>query len=287
MAGSVPQQTKAQRREAARLEAQRVAEANAARDARTKRIIWGVLGALMVALVAAVLVVARPWERDAPVPNFTAVPLDQVTNVPANTTYEGGFALTAAGGSTGVLDPNLPTLDVYFDYRCIWCQHFEDINQAGIEALTAAGEANIVMHPVAIMNQTNPRAQFSTRAVAAAGWIAQYAPEHFWQFHLSLFANQPNEANPDLTNRQIANIAEAVGVPASVAAGIADGTATNTFGEWAVSLTAHAVADPALQNPDGGFGTPTILLDGVRFDGDWTDPQVIPDAIALAAAARD
>jgi protein-disulfide isomerase len=275
-----PNLTKAQRREAARLEAQRLAAENAARDARSKRIIWSILGALLAGLVAAVLLVAQPWQRPEGPPDFAAVPMSEVANVPANTMPDGGFILTADGGTTGVLDPNLPTLEIFFDYHCIFCYQFERINLENMRTLAANHEANVVLHPVAILNRFTPRTHYSTRSVAAAGWIAQYAPEHFLDFHEVIFNNQPQEGGGDLTNEQIAAFAEQAGIPASVTAGIADGTAAQTFGQWAVSLTQEVVVRPEALNEQGTFGTPAIALNGVRWGGDWSDPTAIPAAIA-------
>jgi len=277
---------KAQRRAAARLEAQRIAEANAARDARSKRLIWSVLGALVLGLVAAVLFVARPWEAGPRVdaaPNFDAVPLSELANVPANTMEDGGFILTPGGGTTSQLNPALPTLEIYFDYHCIFCYQFELINLANIRAMVDNGEANVVLHPVAILNRATPRTHFSTRSVAAAGWIAQYAPEHFLDFHEIMFNNQPNEAGGDMSNEEIASLAMIAGVPASVAEGIADGTAAQTYGQWAVSLTQVNVNKPNVLNAQGTFGTPTITINDVRWEGDWSDPAELPLAVAQAA----
>ena len=284
--------TKAQRREAARLEAQRVAAENAARDARSKRIIWSILGALVLGLVAAVLVVARPWEtatHDA-APNFDPVPLTEIQNVPANTMQDGGFILTPTGGTTSAYNPDLPTLGIYFDYHCIWCYQFEMINLQNIRDIAASGEVNVVLHPVSILDRATPRTHFSTRSLAAAGWIAQYSPEHFLDFHALMFENQPNEQGGDMSNAQIAAFAEQAGVPANVAAGIADGTAAQTYGQWVASLSAATLQMPNLRNPaTGSFGTPTITLNDEIMDNtrlDWSNPAALPALIAEAVAAN-
>jgi protein-disulfide isomerase len=275
-----PQLSKAQRRQAAREEAQRLAEQNAARDARFRRIIWGALAAAVVALVAVVLLVARPWQREAGIPEFEIVPMAQLANVPANTTADGGIGLAAGGVATGVLDPNLPTVDIWFDYMCPFCQQFELINIAGLEELADNGEANIVFHPVAILNHFTPRTHFSTRAVSATGWIADHSPEHFSAFHLGMFLNQPSETGGDMTNAQMAQIAGAVGVPADIAEGIADGTALNTFGQWAVSLTNQAVTNPDITG-ERGFAVPAVFIDGEPL-GDWSVPENLLEAVRAA-----
>lgn len=281
--------TKAELRAAARAESARIQAEQAAREARQRRLLWGGLGAMLAILVGVVLAVAQPWRADPNVvPDFEAVPMDQVVNTPANTTPEGGFALTAAGGTTAYLNPDIPTLDIYFDYMCPFCRQFEDINLESLMNMVAEGEANVVMHPVSILDRFTPRTRFSTRSLAAAGWIANYAPENFLAFHEAIFQNQPSEAGGDMSNARMAELAREAGVPANVAAGIADGTSTQTFGQWVASLTVRNVTDPALQNNDGGFGTPTIAIDGVFWrqadgrQGDWSNPANLPAAVAAA-----
>jgi protein-disulfide isomerase len=281
--------TKAQRREAARLEAQRIAAANAASEARSKRIIWSILGVLTLVLVAAVLFVAQPWQTNPEneILHVEAVPLSELVNVPANTMQDGGFIITPTGGTTSELNPELPTLGIYFDYHCGWCYQFELINLDNIRTLAANQEANVVLHPVAILDRATPRTHFSTRSVAAAGWIAQYSPEHFLDFHTVMFANQPQETGGDMTNARIAELAESVGVSPEVAAGIADGTAAQTFGQWAASLTQATLSNPVVQGPTGGFGTPTITLNDQRIGQDtgfdWSAPTEIPRVVSEAA----
>jgi protein-disulfide isomerase len=277
--------TKAELRAAARAESARIQAAQQAQEARNQRLIWGGLGGLLAALIAVFLLVAQPWNNRNAVPNFTPVPMEQVANTPANTTPEGGFLVTAGGGTASTVDPNLPTIDVYFDYMCPACLLFETVNLENMREFADSGEANVVLHPVAILNRFTPRTQFSTRAVSAAGWVASQSPANFLRFHELMFNNQPNEAaGGDMSNARMAELAIEAGVPAGVAAGIEDGTAMNTYGEWAVSLTQRAVSDPALVGPSG-FGTPTVMLDGARWDGDWSDPGALPAAIATAGAA--
>jgi len=273
--------SKADVRAAARAEAARIQAEAIARETRNRRLIWGGLGLLLAALIGIFLLIARPWHNPNEVPDFEPVAMDQLTNIPANTTPEGGFLITPEGGTSSALNPDLPTLDVYFDYMCPACLVFETVNLDNMLNLSANQEANVVLHPVAILNRFTPRTQFSTRAVANAGWIASNSPEHFMAFHELMFNNQPSEsAGGDMSNARMAELAREAGVPADVAAGIEDGTATRTYGQWAVSLTQRAVTDPVLSQQ--GFGTPTILINGERWTGDWSDASVIPAAIAEA-----
>jgi len=107
--------------------------------------------------------------------------------------------------------------------------------------------------------------------------VADRAPDAFQDFHAGLLAGQPDEGTAGLSDAQIADVARAAGVPADVAAEIADGGASQ-FAGWVAAATGTATGDPALEGPRG-FGTPTIVIDGERWEGDWTDPQALPRAV--------
>jgi hypothetical protein len=89
---------------------------------------------------------------------------------------------------------------------------------------------------------------------------------------------------PGLADQQLADLAEQAGVPGDVAGGIADGTARETFGEWVTATTEAATGNQALVNPQsGGFGTPTITIDGERWDGNWSETGALQQAVTEAA----
>ncbi|MEK8227811.1 hypothetical protein NKG05_19465 [Oerskovia sp. M15] len=54
--------------------------------------------------------------------------------------------------------------------------------------------------------------------------------------------------------------------------------AAEEFAPWVAAATEAATNDPALAG-SRGFGTPTIVIDGERWEGDWSDPQALTLAI--------
>ncbi|GAA3217770.1 thioredoxin domain-containing protein [Oerskovia jenensis] len=193
------------------------------------------------------------------------------SDAPANATPDHGL-LAGAG------DPAAPvTIEVYVDYMCPICGQFEEINGAGLTALREGGSARVVVHPVAILDRYSQGSRYSTRAAASAALVADRAPDAFQDFHAGLLAGQPEEGTAGLSDEQIADVARAAGVPADVVAEIADGGASR-FASWVAAATGTATGDPALAGPRG-FGTPTIVIDGERWEGDWTDPQALTQAI--------
>ncbi|WP_278235393.1 thioredoxin domain-containing protein [Isoptericola sp. AK164] len=275
-------QNKAQRRDEARAQALAIQQQQAQRDRRNRLIVFGALGVAVAALVAvAVFILMNEAERTA----VDDVPLAEVENVPA-TALEGGGIPVGADLVAGGENEGVPVVDEYLDYMCPICGQFEDINGADVETMLTEGDATVVFHPVSILDRMSSGSDFSTRSASAAYWVADRAPESFYAFNEALFANQPSENTSGLSDDEMAAIAEQAGVPADVAAGIADGTARATFGQYVFSLTNEASANEDLWNANGGFGTPTILVDGERFET-WNQPGALLAAVQGGGAAGD
>jgi protein-disulfide isomerase len=208
--------------------------------------------------------------------------LSQVAS-PANSTDDGGIPMGAEGVAGTDNGADAVEVGVYLDYMCPICGDFEETNGESLDALRESGDATVVVHPVSILDRTSQGSQFSTRAAAAAAYVADQAPEAMSQFNTLMFDNQPAEGTEGLTDQQIADLAEQAGAPADVAAKIADGTAAETYADWAATATSLVTQDEALANPQsGGFGTPTITIDGERWDGDWSDPTQLTSAVQAA-----
>ncbi|PZR51625.1 disulfide bond formation protein DsbA [Xylanimonas oleitrophica] len=283
MSTNSPNLSKAQRREAARAEALALKQKQAARDRRNRIVTLGVLGVVLVALAAIVIYILGQSDTGSG-PEVEDIPLSEVATVPAPARADGGIPVGTDGVAGGEGAADAPEVGVYFDYMCPICGDFEAANTASIEAMMSSGAANVVFHPVSILDRASAGTAFSTRSAAAAAWVADRAPEHFLEFHDTLFANQPAERSRGLSNREMADLAVEAGVPQDVADGIADGTAHQDYGQWVYSVTRQVTADEALANPQtGGFGTPTVTIDGERWGGDWRDPAALQQAVAEAA----
>ncbi|WP_082608434.1 thioredoxin domain-containing protein [Oerskovia sp. Root918] len=189
-----------------------------------------------------------------------------------------GSATPNHGLLAGAGDESAPvTVEVYVDYMCPICGQFEAVNGESLAALREAGSVRVVFHPIAILDRYSQGSQYSTRAASSAALVADRAPDAFQDFHAGLLAHQPQEGTEGLSDAQIADVARAAGVPADVVAELADGGAAE-FAPWVATATQAATSDPALAGPRG-FGTPTIVIDGERWAGDWSDAQSLVQAI--------
>jgi protein-disulfide isomerase len=283
MSTNSPNLTKAQRREAARAEALALKEKQAARDRRNRIITLSVLGVAIVALAGVVVFILQQGAAKDAATKVENIPLSQVQDVPKTAGEDGGIVIAKDRTAGGKVDSSVPSVAFYFDYMCPICGQFETANASSLEAMIADGKANVVLHPVSILDRQSQGTDYSTRSAAAAAWVADRDPAHFLDFHELLYTNQPRENTTGLTDEQLANFARQAGVPQDVANGIKSGDARATFGQWVFSATNEATSNEALKNPQsGGFGTPTITIDGKRWAGDWSDPANLTTAVADA-----
>ena len=234
-----------------RIAARRAAEqekADAARRRRT-RLVSAVAVAAVVVLAVVVAVVVQSARTDT-----------GGGPAPANTAGGTGFALGPADAPV--------TVDVYEDYLCPACRAFEADASDELAGLVERGDARVVVHPVAILDRLSAD-DYSTRAANAAAVVADAAgAEAFRQFSDLLFAEQPAEGGPGLSDDELVDLAARVGAAGdAVEAGIRE----LRYGDWVARVTDEA-------SQAGLRGTPWVLVDG--------EPLEVPTAEALTAAVE-
>jgi protein-disulfide isomerase len=153
----------------------------------------------------------------------------------------------------------------YIDYGCPYCNQFETTNAAQIEQLVAAGYATLEVHPISILDRAFQGSEYPTRAANAMACVAAEEPNAFLDASAALFAAQPAEQTEGLSDDGIREILDSAGaLNDEVSACIGD----KRYVGWVEAATLRATEDPDLANPDtGNFGTPTILVNGVRYTG--------------------
>ncbi|MEU2611335.1 thioredoxin domain-containing protein [Micromonospora sp. NPDC007271] len=169
---------------------------------------------------------------------------------------------------TGIVIGQGPvTIDLYEDYLCPACKQFQDTSGSTINQLINENKVRVVFHPVAYLNRFSST-QYSTRASAASGCAAEGA--RFREFTDALFAKQPPENSPGLSDAELIDIGASVGVNRDAFSScVKDGT----FKSW----TAH-VTDDASRS--GVTGTPTIKVNGKELTD--RSPEGIKAAVEAA-----
>ena len=144
-------------------------------------------------------------------------------------------------------------LTVYFDFMCPYCGQFDTTNSADMEAMLEEGDVTITYHPVSILDRLSAGSSYSTRAANATAIVADQSPENLTAFITAMYEDQPAEGTSGLSDAEIADIAEGVGVPAAVTATFTD-TVDGTF-----ATDAEDVRRPARggRSPRGSPRRPT------------------------------
>lgn len=164
------------------------------------------------------------------------------------------------------------TVAIYFDYLCPACGAFEEANGDELQRLLESGDITVELRPIAFLDDLSAGSEYSTRSANALATVVDAAPGRAWAFHRALYRYQPAEGSAGHTDDELAAIAHEVEVPVEVAARFADGD----FEAWTAERTERAFAD-------GVEGTPTILVDGVTFEGDPYTVGPLTDAVEQAA----
>jgi NhaA family Na+:H+ antiporter len=147
------------------------------------------------------------------------------------------------GGPPG---PDVTELVLYGDYLCPYCRRLRHVLRALRERL-GARMAYVFRH---FPNEhAHPGATFASRAAEAAG-----LQDRFWEMHDALYAREP-----PLGQDEVLAIVRTLDLNEEKFAG--DLTRED--------ITAHIEDDLADGQRAGAMGTPTVFIDGVRYDGAW------------------
>lgn len=238
-----------------RIEAKRAAEAAARAQAerRRRRVIGGAVAAAAV-VVALIVVIAVQSARTAPTSDAA----------PAGTVEDGTAVLVGEADAPVVVD-------LYEDFLCPACRQFEELTGATLQSLVDDGSIRLRYRPIAILDRYSTD-EYSTRSLNAAGVVLDAAgPDAYVAFVSLLFAEQPAEGGPGLTDDRLIELAADAGASGDeVEAGIRD----RVFEDWAARVTEES-------SKAGISGTPTVLVEGEVLD-DRT-PAGLTAAVSAAA----
>jgi len=260
--------TKNQRRAAARQKAQLARQKQKRRQRAGKWALQGGLALVVIAIVVGVVLVITNSIRPA-------------GPGPANMASDGikigqGFEAVQTGAlgpddeptaSASTASSDTVDIVVYLDYLCPICGEFEQANNDYISGLVESGAATVEYHPVAILTNQSLGTKYSNRAANAAACVANYSPNSFFDFNTAMFEQQPEEGTRGLDDSQLADIATGVdGV--TEASDITRCIDDDEFGSWVTAATQRAIDGPLPNSDlDALTGTPTVLVNGQKYDG--------------------
>lgn len=255
--------TKQQKREQAREKARLLQEAEAKRTKR--RHLFIAVGStltvlLVVAAVAFVILNGMKKEEDA----------KRVVSPSANVSSSGVISL-GKGSEEGIAqagkkNAGKPTVRIYSDYLCIHCNDLEKEYGNKLVNLASKGEITLEIAPLSVLGQ-----KISDVASQADYYIAEKAPEYYAAFHNAyfadvsapIFAKQKQLPEQSQYNKTALDVAKKVGIPNNVLKGLEKTLNSNRYEKF-LQRSAQKF------NEAGHSGTPTITINGKKFEDDWS-----------------
>jgi protein-disulfide isomerase len=174
-----------------------------------------------------------------------------------------------ADGDGVVIGRGPVQIDAFIDFLCPYCRQFELSAGSTLTRLVAAGRATLVYHPMNFLDQASTT-NYSSRAASAAGCAADRG--RFAEYAQALFASQPSEGGPGLTDAELVSIGGSIGLDV---AAFAECVSAAPYLDWATWVTARATAL-------GVEATPTVLVAGASVN-----PEARAIEIAVAKAAGE
>lgn len=204
-----------------------------ARERRRNLITGGIVALVLAALVVVGILISRANEVDAP---------------------------SASDYGVAIGDVDAPHhLVIYEDFLCPGCGQLEELTSEKLSQLAADGRVRVEYRPFELLGRLG---DYSLRAVSAFGVVlVEAGPEVAKEFHDLLYAEQPDEGSEPYPDADwlVDKAVEAGATEADVRPGIEEGA--NDFGREATAEARKA----------GVSGTPTIILDGKPFNGNYDE----------------
>ena len=162
------------------------------------------------------------------------------------------------------------TLVEYGDYQCPHCYRAHPIVGAVRKKLGAKLRFVFRNFPLA---EIHPNAMHAAEAAESAG--AQAGEKAFWAMHDAIYKHQ-QDSDDALDDEHLVRYAAAAGADAKAVQRDLDG---DTF-------ESRVRTDFMSGLRSGVNGTPTFFINGMRFDGDWSNVNAFVSALEAAATGK-
>jgi protein-disulfide isomerase len=256
------------------------------RKERTRRAVIG--GAIIAAVAAIVVIVALLFKKntDSTTTTSSEGPAPAYGNQYGGVTMIKGGTLKKAGGVTvnadSVGSPGASTTIsgtiktkkgepghgiFYVDMACPHCAAFEGAYGDYIKGLVNDGKLNAEYRVISILDQPANK-NYSTRAGGALMSVADKHPEKFYDAMRTMFAQQPNEqVGSDAA--AIKKMLSSAGVPSDIESMVDNGD-FRPYVKFTNALAAH----------DSVQGTPSVYIEGVKWDANNDFKKFVEDTLA-------
>lgn len=171
------------------------------------------------------------------------------------------------GGDGIVVGAGPVTVDAYIDFQCPFCRMFEEQSGPALRRMVSERLISLVYHPLAFLDPLSTT-HYSSRSSSSSGCAADGGK--FAEYAAALFANQPPEGGPGLSDDELIQIGHAVGLED---ADFDRCVAAHAYLPWTAYVTERAIAR-------GVQGTPTAFVAGAPVPA---NAQAIAAAVAAVA----
>lgn len=209
-----------------------------------------VIGVVVVVVLALVVIGGVIWSAKSGQDDTLAVP-EGITGVSAPIVREGGVVVVGE-------DSAKATIDLYEDFLCPACGSFKKTYGPQIKQEIEAGTLKVRYHALPFLIKYSDPEGYSRDAANAALCAADEGK--FWEYHETLFAEQPEEGGPGYTKEELVKLGTDLGITG------------DTFKQCVDSGTHEKDAQAGLDavKATGKFGgTPTLMKAGEVLD--WDD----------------
>jgi len=202
----------------------------------------------------------------------------------SNTAGDGGSGTSAlpagvvGGNGGGILanaataKSNAPTLEIYADFQCDQCGHFEDVFGAMLASMAQAGDVKLIFHTLSFVDD-NLKNDSSTRSANAAACASDAG--RFLEYHSAVFAGQPAEEGTGYTDAQLTEFANTAGITGDGLTTWQQCTSSSKHAQYVTDV--QTAAEKA-----GVFDTPTVKLNGQTITADLSTPDALATQIKAA-----
>jgi protein-disulfide isomerase len=277
---------KKDRREEAREKARIAREQEKKRKLRNRIFIQSGIGVAVVAIALVVVLVIVNQPKPVSISKNAAGPLNMISDGIVFSGPDAKAVPTAAIPAKGTPTPTTPTtgkanIVTYIDFQCPYCDQFETTNAQQIKDMVTSGTATLEIHPLANLDNNSQGTRYSTRSANASACVANYDPNNFLAVTAALFAGQPAEGTPGLTDDKLLSILKSGGASSD---DITTCVKSQRFATWVGQATARTknatIPNSTIVTDDRGLGTPTVIVNGKKYDGSLTDPSVFKAFVA-------
>jgi len=223
------------------------------KDVLIRRLQVGLTLASVVIVGLVVAVVLLAFRAPAPV----ASPTPETS--PSQPTPPQTYTFTNYVEVNSNVKPGAMVIEIHDDYQCPWCERAEEIYGDALHALSQSGDIDLRIHIRTLVGDQIIHNDSSERAGIAA--LCANTVGHFWEYHATIFANQPEEGvgyTDDQLRTDFASLAGITGADLTTFQTCYDTKATS---EMLTAMEQEGVAA-------GINGTPSFFINGqqVSFD---------------------